>query len=110
MDRREGGRMKTEITNQSIYSEDEKRGERADIFKLISKERTRQDAQWGGQNHDNQHCHHDWLAYILKQLGKAVTWDPRLFKDCMVKTAALSVAAAEWADRVWVHFEDPGEE
>lgn len=71
------------------------------IFEEIKAERAVQDAKWGGPEHDDQHTNFDWLAYIVKHLGRAVQWpfDPAIFKRQLVIVAALAVAAIEWTDR-----------
>lgn len=68
-------------------------------------ERARQDAQWGGPKHDDEHKPADWLTYIDQQVSKA----HRLLRDApdatldtdqhdaalrerLVKVAALALA------------------
>lgn len=72
------------------------------IFRHIAKERDRQDAKWGGPQHDAGHSNLDWVAYIAKHLGRAVQWpfNATLFRMQMVRVAALAVAAIAWADRM----------
>lgn len=77
---------------------------RQTYFDAIDKERDRQDKQWGGAIHDDKHNSHDWVAYITVFLGEAVrsknwVFNPRKYKESMIKIAALCVAAAEWTDR-----------
>ncbi len=70
------------------------------VLKRISIERHNQDKQWGGDDHDDTHNHHDWIAYIVKHLGRAVSpWNIHRFKDNMIKVAALAVASIEWIER-----------
>ena len=71
------------------------------IFEEIRAERAAQDAKWGGSGHDDTHSNFDWIAYMVKHLGRAVQWpfDPAMFKRQMVIVAALAVAAIEWAER-----------
>ena len=72
-----------------------------DVYGTIRKERARQDAEWGGPGHDDQHNSHDWVAFITKHAGMAVMWPfrPSVFRYQMVRVAALAVAAIEWFDR-----------
>lgn len=53
-------------------------------------ERGRQDEEHGGPIHDDQHCQEDWREYVAYQIQK--TQD---FERCMVKVAALAMAAFE---------------
>ena len=71
------------------------------IIEEILAEREYQDHKWGGPDHDDDHLGHDWMSYITKHLGKAMScpWDGKKFRDQMVKVASLAVAAAEWYDR-----------
>jgi hypothetical protein len=75
------------------------------ILDEIRVERARQDTIWGGPAHDDTHTNHDWISFIIKQLGKAVIstgacgWDHLTFRHQMLKVAALAVAAIEWCDR-----------
>lgn len=74
----------------------------ANIYGSIVDERERQDIKWGGPYHDDQHTSHDWVAYIVRHAGRSVMWpfDVYQFRSCMVKVAALAVAAIEWSDRL----------
>ena len=74
---------------------------RNDIFKEIEAERVAQDERWGGPEHDDKHGSYDWIAFITRNVGLAVTrpWDAREFRRRMVRVAALAVAAVEWVDR-----------
>lgn len=69
------------------------------IFEEIVLERERQDAEWGGPPHDDSHEATDWIAYLAKHLGRAVTLEPEVFRRQMVIVAALAVAAVEWCGR-----------
>jgi hypothetical protein len=74
---------------------------RLDLYGEIKAERERQDAKWGGAKHDDTHTNFDWIVYLTKHVGKAVSWpfDKSRFRTQMVRVAALAVAAIEWADR-----------
>jgi hypothetical protein len=71
------------------------------VWKEIKKERKAQDKKWGGPGHDDRHTSHDWVSYLTKHVGKAVMfpWDKTLFRNQMVRVAAVAVAAIEWCDR-----------
>ncbi len=74
------------------------------IIEEIIKERKKQDEQWGGQEHDDKHVPADWLVYIMKFMGRMgqATQHPfekKVYRDCMIKTAALALAAIESIDR-----------
>lgn len=55
-------------------------------------ERIRQDRQWGGAEHDDQHGRDAWACFIKKQLGMLYSgksdWEER-----MIKIGALAMAA-----------------
>ena len=72
------------------------------ILLEVRRERFMQDGQWGGPKHDDTHNSHDWLVYIIRYSGRAVLWpwDKELFREQMVKVAALAVAAIQWCDRL----------
>ena len=74
---------------------------RADIFAEIDDARCAQDEKWGGPEHDDAHGSYDWIAFVTRATGLAVTrpWDAREFRRRMVSVAALAVAAIEWVDR-----------
>lgn len=69
---------------------------RTAIYKTLNAERDAQDAEWGGQQHDQDHTPNDWIAYITKHAGKAAGGND--FRAQMVKVAALAVAAIEAHD------------
>lgn len=74
---------------------------RSKIMVEIDQCRIEQDMTWGGPGHDDTHTSHDWIAYIVKHLGRAVMWPFSMttFRRQMVIVAALAVAAIEWCDR-----------
>ncbi len=72
------------------------------IFALIVEERKRQDAEFGGPEHDRTNDAADWCHYINKQTNSAVmvtdvdTPDARaVYRNSLVKAAALCIAALE---------------
>ena len=61
-------------------------------------ERRRQDAQWGGPEHDDTHSSDDWFKYISYQIDRArYDTDKR---SRLIKIAALATAAVESFDRI----------
>ena len=70
----------------------------------ICEERERQDRQWGGPAHDDQHHRRDWIAFIVRFLGKAERHADELAVDgyqaAMISVAALAMAAIESVDRI----------
>lgn len=81
---------------------------RAEIFKEIEAERDYQDKRWGGPGVDDEkNKPNDWVSYIAKystrwQDGTFFPYIPETedeFRKCMVKVAALAVAAIEQVDR-----------
>lgn len=69
-----------------------------EVVNEVRLERQKQDAQWGGATHDDQHADRDWLGYIHYQVGAAYMQPERL-RERLIKIAALSVAAIESLDR-----------
>jgi hypothetical protein len=71
------------------------------IIEEILAEREYQDHKWGGDIHDDRHTGHDWIAYMVKHLGRSIThrMADDTFRTQMIRVAALAVAAAEWYDR-----------
>jgi hypothetical protein len=67
----------------------------------IIDERQLQDAEWGGNDHDDKHDFFDWRQFIYKQLT-AASMEAGQFdrqRKRLVKIAALAVAAIESMDR-----------
>lgn len=71
------------------------------VYEEIQKEREHQDIKWGGPGEDDLNTDHNWIAYIIKQTGQAVTrqGDRSNFRQRMIRVAALAVAAIERCDR-----------
>lgn len=67
------------------------------LIQEISSERQRQVSKWG---QDTNKSSHDWIAYLVKHSGKAVTYpfDGLTFRKQMIRIAALAIAAIEWYD------------
>lgn len=70
------------------------------ILNEIRKEREYQQGRWGDK-FDSKNTANDWVAYIAKYVGQAVTlpWDATRFRQQLIKVAILCVAAIEWVDR-----------
>lgn len=75
------------------------RQSRESIFVAISAERDYQDSKWGSA-FDDKNTPNDWVAYIASYLGRAVTipWNANIFREGLLKVAALCVAALERGD------------
>lgn len=61
-----------------------------DIVDQIVEERWRQDGQWGGPAHDDEHDQVEWKRLIHRQLLHSED-----FEKMMVKVAALAIAAIQ---------------
>lgn len=82
----------------------------ANIFEEIKAERARQDKQWGGPEHDDQHMPYRWFEFIRKQIRR-YTPDAKKYSGFssddlvkvirarLVRIAALAVAGIESIDR-----------
>lgn len=87
------------------------------VFFDIVAERIRQNEQWGGPGHDDEHAAADWLRFVVTQAVKAregclddnylIAVDPEGYRARLVKIAALAVAAIESHDRKY--HSDEGE-
>lgn len=71
-----------------------------DVFGDVRAERAKQDAQWGGPAHDDQHSDWDWLRFIQRhaRLAAATPLNEQA-RYQWVRVAALAVAAIESHDR-----------
>jgi hypothetical protein len=69
------------------------------IWKEILDERAKQDQEHGGIPNDDNNSMGDWVNWIVRHLGKSLTWDWNIFRYQMVRVAALAVAAIEMVDR-----------
>ena len=68
----------------------------AEIFEKIATEREYQNQKWGN-SFDSKNTPNDWVAYISKYLGQAMTmpFDETTFRTQLLKVATLAVAALE---------------
>lgn len=78
------------------------------VLEAIQAERVRQDAQWGGPEHDDTHNLFDWVDFIVAQAEKfgqqtlargEAYWATPDARQRLVKIAALAVAALESLER-----------
>lgn len=70
------------------------------ILDNVRLNRAAQNKQWGGRLHDLGHNEHDWIAYLVRMLGKMVAdgglpYSPDTFRESAEHVAAVAVAAAE---------------
>ena len=67
----------------------------------IARERDRQDLQWGGAAHDDEHIPYDWQGFIEKQCRRLCSGaiPANDYREHLVKIAAIAVAAIESYDR-----------
>jgi len=68
------------------------------VFKEIRIERKRQDHQWGGPTHDDEHFEENWENWII-DFAKGDR-GPSSHRDRMIRIAALAVAAIQSNDRI----------
>lgn len=95
---------------------------REQIYADVSTERAAQDNEFSGPDHDDKHHAVKWCNLIEYQLGwargmaRGTNDDPVLnridghrpgYRECMVKAAALVVAAIESHDRLLARKETP---
>ena len=69
------------------------------IYNEITQKHIRQDEQWGGPEHDGGNSVSDWYKFCEKFLRRSQNEDPKVFRENMVKVAALVVASLERFDR-----------
>lgn len=63
------------------------------IIGKIHQERTLQDDQWGGPEHDDEHQPSDWIAFMGKFMRRIQNGE--CVEDSLVKIAALAIAALQ---------------
>ena len=68
------------------------------IYDEIAAERAKQDAQWGGIDHDDTHHAGEWWEY-RKKFEERAYYAPPQRRDALLKIAALAVAQIESLDR-----------
>lgn len=69
------------------------------ILNEIRQERKYQDQKWSGSSFDDTHSEADWLQWLNEYANGTGRAAGRAFRERMVKTAALAVAAIEAMDR-----------
>lgn len=69
------------------------------IYNEIRDERDKQDKEWGGPIHDDDHTVNDFIAFITKHAGKAVDGSVQDQRHQMIRVAATAVAVVEKLDR-----------
>lgn len=89
-----------------VLADAESKGQAWRVLADVQTERARQDAQWGGADHDDEHHAVDWLIYIDKQFGGAqAAMVGTEYRAHMIKIAALAVAAVESHDRMIARYD-----
>lgn len=80
---------------------------RTGIFLQIEDERAYQNSKWGTA-FDEKNTPNDWVAYVNKYLGQAVThpFNDGVFRTNMRKVAALAVAALEQDKYAPRHYDE----
>ena len=68
------------------------------IFNEVLAERKRQDAKWGGAEHDDRHSKSDWQNFILVRVEDFIFRDS--YRRTIIEVAALAFAAIESFDRI----------
>lgn len=76
------------------------------VLQEVADERWRQDLQWGGAAHDDEHDHVDWHRVLSSHVDRLLVYPeremdpPSDFRLRLLKIAALAVAAAQSFDRL----------
>ena len=98
-----GAGAKTMFESQEEAAEDERLHT---ALAQIAEERARQDANWGGPDHDDSHERRDWLSFIIEHVDRAKKVIPRRgpqdldeHRKQLVEIGALAVAAIQAHDR-----------
>jgi hypothetical protein len=91
-----------ELTPSFCDTLDGTKWRRLAAFRDVSAERNRQDEQWGGPAHDDEHGPTDWALYIYRQIAKINNPSPTdpAARATLVKIAALAIAGVESLDRI----------
>lgn len=78
-------------------------GARGLIYREVDAERDRQDTQWGGASHDDEHQGSDFVRFVREHTDRARhavnTGALDEFRAQLIEIAALAVAAVESLDR-----------
>lgn len=69
------------------------------VLEDIMNERARQDAKWGGPEHDDEHTMAEWFSFILARAACPTGYVPKHDRKIAVEMAALAIAAIESFDR-----------
>jgi hypothetical protein len=69
----------------------------------VMKERHRQDAKWGGPEHDDEHTQKEFETFIEDRLDYGLNVKRKPYRQRMVEVAALAIAALESCDRKAEH-------
>lgn len=92
----------TELERVDCVARADSAGQAVAVSQVIE-ERRKQDRQWGGADHDDDHQRKDWLGFIREHSDRAT----RALKGCdfdeyrkqLVEIAALALAGIESHDR-----------
>ncbi|NJM74642.1 MAG: hypothetical protein HC852_01410 [Acaryochloridaceae cyanobacterium RU_4_10] len=75
---------------------------RVEIFTKIEQECEKQDTEWDGALHDDEHSLEDWIDFIDAQINRVEECESTNLlgaRERLIKVAALAVAAIESLDR-----------
>ncbi|WP_339064752.1 hypothetical protein [Teredinibacter turnerae] len=77
-------------------------GDPGAAFNAVRAERDKQDAKWGGPEHDDTHDPAEWCLLLVHFATRAVNDRavPKLFRRRLTQIAALAVAALESRERI----------
>lgn len=74
------------------------------VYDEVREERKKQDAEWGGPEHDDQHDAVDWLAFMRAHMKRArrinLDGETQGCRYQMIRVAALAIAGVESFDRI----------
>lgn len=76
------------------------------MFEAIEEERAYQESKWGSE-FDGKNIPNDWVAYMTKYLGQAVTmpFNVDTFRTQILKVATIATAVLEQADYAGRHYD-----
>ena len=72
---------------------------RENVLREVAAERRRQDAKWGGPEHDDPHQFADWHRFINVRLARTASADTKTTRKLFIQIAALEIAAVGSIDR-----------